>query len=165
MADVKRPNRLDETAIAERRKKVSQLYLRHQNQYEIARALGVSQQTVSLDIAALREAWKAEGVTNFDQVKEREAVELDEMEAEAAIQFSRRQNWEWFDRRIKVKERRARMLGLDAPVKTDSNVNVRTLSDEELIERAKGVVAGDGAPGLDPGLIERAIAKRDELGE
>lgn len=114
----------EEVKIAERRKKVSELYLRHQTQESIARVLGVSQPTVSLDIAALREQWKAAGLMNTDEVKVREVAELDEMEAEAAVEFSKRKNWEWFDRRIKVKERRAKLLGLDEPAKVDSNVKV-----------------------------------------
>lgn len=108
--------------IEERRKKVSSLYKRHQSQAEIARVLGVSQQTISVDIAAIRETWKQEGLLNFDEVKQREAAELDEMEAEAAVEFGKRKNWEWFDRRLKVKERRARLLGLDEPAKVDNTV-------------------------------------------
>lgn len=111
----------EEVRIAERRKKVSELYLRHQTQEAIARVLGVSQPTVSLDIAALRQQWKEAGLLNTDEVKQREAAELDEMEAEAAVEFSKRKNWEWFDRRLKCKERRARLLGLDEPTKTESS--------------------------------------------
>lgn len=110
--------------IEERRKKVSQLYLRHQPQTEIARVLGVTQATISTDLAALREQWKSAGLMNTDEVKQREAVELDEMEAEAAVEFSKRKQYEWMDRRLKIKERRAKLLGLDEPAKVDSTVTV-----------------------------------------
>ena len=139
----------DKVRMEERQKKVSQLYLRHQTQTEIARVLGVDQTTVSADIAAIRARWKEEGIFNFDEVKQREAAELDEMEAEAAVEFGKRKNWEWFDRRLKVKERRAKLLGLDAPTKTDSNVNFRELSDAELIAETKAALGGDGPPGAD----------------
>lgn len=135
--------------IEDRRRKVAQLYLRRQTQAEIARVLNVSQQTISDDIAELRKQWAAENVENLDQVKVREAAELDEMEAEAAVEFSKRKNWEWFDRRLKVKERRARLLGLDAPTKTDANVNIGKLSDEELVATTKALLAGDGSPRTD----------------
>lgn len=138
--------------IEDRRRKVSQLYLRRQTQEAIAQALGVSQATISEDIAQLRKQWAQENVENLDQVKVREAAELDEMEADAAVEFSKRKNWEWFDRRLKCKERRARLLGLDAPTKTDANVNIGKLSDEDLIAAAKGCLAGDGPPGSDPSV-------------
>lgn len=151
--------------IEDRRRKVLQLYLRHQTQTEIARVLSVDQKTISNDIAAIRKNWTEQNLLDFDAIKQREAAELDEMEAEAAVEFGKRKNWEWFDRRLKCKERRAKLLGLDEPTKTDSNVNLRNLSDEDLIARATGSLGGDSPPGLDPELIERAIAKRDELGE
>lgn len=140
--------------IDERRRKVAQLYLRRQTQEEIGRVLGVSQDTISLDLKALREKWAAENVENLDQVKVREAAELDEMEAEAAVEFSRRKNWEWFDRRLKVKERRAKLLGLDAPTKTDANVNIGKLSDADLVRETKAALAGDGPQGTDLSIGE-----------
>lgn len=108
--------------IEDRRRKVSQLYLRRQTQESIAQALGVSQATISDDLTHLRKQWAAENVENLDQVKVREAAELDEMEADAAVEFSKRKSVEWYDRRLKTKERRAKLLGLDAPVKSDSTV-------------------------------------------
>jgi predicted transcriptional regulator len=107
--------------IAERRKKVSELYLQHQTQASIARLLGVHQTTISDDLIAIRAQWKEEGLFNFDEVKQREAAELDVMEAAAAVEFSKRKNWEWFDRRLKCKERRAKLLGLDEPTRTESS--------------------------------------------
>ena len=110
--------------IEERRRKVLQLYLRHQTQAEIGRVLGVDQKTISNDIAAIRAGWKEANTFDFDAIKQREAAELDEMEAEAAIEFGRKKSSEWFTNRLKVKERRARLLGLDEPAKVDSNVKV-----------------------------------------
>lgn len=109
----------EEIKIAERRKKVSQLYLRHQTQAEIGRVLGVDQKTISNDLAALREQWKAAGLMNTDEVKQREAAELDEMEAEAAVEFGKRKSTEWFVQRLKCKERRAKLLGLDEPARQE----------------------------------------------
>ena len=68
--------------IEERRRKVLQLYLRHQTQAEIGRVLGVDQKTISNDIAAIRAGWKEANTFDFDAIKQREAAELDEMEAE-----------------------------------------------------------------------------------
>lgn len=154
MGDVKRPDHLDEVEIANRRQKVAQLYLRRQTQEAIAQALKVSQATVSMDLTELRKQWAAESVDALDQVKVREAAELDEMEAEAAVEFSKKKSWEWYDRRLKTKERRAKLLGLDAPTKTDANVNIGKLSDADLVRETKAALAGDGPQGADVSIGE-----------
>lgn len=119
MGDVVRPRRVDETAVSERRRKVAALYLRHHTQETIARQLGVNQATVSLDLKALREQWKAESVSDIGERVERESQELDEMEREAVLMFAQEKTPEWFDRRLKVKQRRAALLGLDAPQRAE----------------------------------------------
>lgn len=132
MADVERPDRLDEVTILDRRRRVASLYLAHQTQTTIARTLSVSQTTVSEDLAALKEEWRRESLTDIAQVIEREAAELDEMERRAAIADAKWKTPEWFDRRLKVKERRARLLGLDQPQKADFTSGGQSLSADLL---------------------------------
>lgn len=119
MAAAARPKRLDRATIAERQRKVGELYLSHQSQAAIARALGVSQSTVSLDLAALLDEWRRENLERLEAVKTREAAELDVMEAEAARQYATTKTTDWFDRRLKVKIRRAHLLGLDSPARAE----------------------------------------------
>ena len=117
MSDLKRPDRLDEVAILDRRRQVAQLYLTHQTQVTIARHLGVAQSTVSEDLAALKQCWREQSIADLEAVLVREACELDEMEAELVRRYTEERTPDWIVLRLKVKERRAKLLGLDAPVK------------------------------------------------
>lgn len=130
MGDVQRPDHLDEVEILARRQKVASLYLARRNQYEIARLLGVSQPTVCLDLAELKREWKESARSDLAELIDREAAELDEMEAAAALEFSKGKQWEWFDRRLAVKTRRAKLLGLDAPSRTDWTSGGRAIGEE-----------------------------------
>ncbi|HEV8177680.1 MAG TPA: hypothetical protein VGP44_08335 [Gemmatimonadales bacterium] len=130
MPDVERPTRVDEVAIAKRRREVAALYLAHQTQTAIARLLNVGQSTISDDLAALKEEWRTESLADLQIVIEREANELDEMERRAAVADSKAKTPEWFDRRLKVKERRARLLGLDAPQRIDATSGGQVLGSE-----------------------------------
>lgn len=112
-----RPTPEEKLAIEERRRKVASLWLAHVTQNEIARQLEVSQPTVSLDIKAIRQQYRAERT----EILDREAAELDQMERDAALQFAHTKAREWMSERRAIKERRARMLGLDAPAKVEAS--------------------------------------------
>ncbi len=113
----KRHKRHKKVEIQERRRKVAILYLQHHmSQEDIARALGIHQSTVSRDLKALEEQWQKEAMQTIEKVKARELAELDMMEREAALQYQQTKSLKWFNARLKIKERRARLLGLDAPV-------------------------------------------------
>lgn len=140
MADAARPDRVDETAIAERRRSVAALYLAHQTQTAIARRLSVAQSTVSEDLTALKEEWRRESLDDLSQIIEREAHELDEMERRAAMADAKCKTPEWFDRRLKCKERRARLLGLDQPQKADFTSGGQSLS-ADLLQVLMGALA------------------------
>src|SRR5688500_6661389 len=89
MADVARPTRLDRVAIEERRASVAQLYLRHQTVRSIARRLGVSVGTVAADLQEIRAEWRRENQDAIQERFERDLMELDEMERDAVLQFTR----------------------------------------------------------------------------
>lgn len=115
-----RPTPEEKLLIDERRRKVTALWLSHVTQEEIARQIGVSQKTVSVDIKAIREEYKADRTEMID----REAAELDHIERECALRYRQDKAGEWLDRRLKVKDRRAKLLGLDAPAKIDARSEV-----------------------------------------
>lgn len=92
-------------------RRAAQLYLCHWTQQQIACHLGCSQATVSADLQTLREQWCQEHQALIAEALERELLELDEMEREAAEQCEATRSVKWFDLRLAIKDRRARMLG------------------------------------------------------
>lgn len=101
--------------IEERRTEVARLYLMHLPQTEIARRLNVGQATISRDIATVRAQYRA----TREALIERESRELDRMEFQCAERFDETQEREWMAERRAIKERRAKLLGLDAPTKAE----------------------------------------------
>lgn len=79
----------DEHAAMERRKKVAALYVQGKTQWDIARRLGCGQGTVSKDLAAIREEWKARSVRDFESRLAEELARLDALEAEAWAGWAR----------------------------------------------------------------------------
>jgi hypothetical protein len=103
----------------ERRRKVAALYLRHVDQEDIARQLGVDQSTVSRDVAALRSDWRSAAGSDTAEHIAVEVAELDLMERDAALEFSKTHDPRWMTVRLSIKDRRAALLGLDAPKRTE----------------------------------------------
>ncbi len=68
-------------AIAQRRDKVTEYYLKGKKQSEIAEMLGVTQATVSLDLKAIRDMWLESSLRDFDELKAQELAKIDELEA------------------------------------------------------------------------------------
>ncbi len=169
------PRRHEETArVVIRRKQVANLYLQggllH---HQIAEKLGVSRPTITMDLKAIMDQWRAEARADIGEVTGRELAKLDIMEAEAWAAWERskneavsttkekivgdKQSTKASERRegrdgdprymtiiIGCMERRAKLLGLDAPTKiaqTDPNgdpahaplvVNVEAMTTEQL---------------------------------
>jgi len=71
------------TATVQRRTRVAQMYLSGVTQDAIARGVGVSQMTVSNDLAALREEWKEQALGAFDERLATELRRIDKVEEEA----------------------------------------------------------------------------------
>jgi transcriptional regulator with XRE-family HTH domain len=100
----------------ERRLKVQQLYFRMRlTQEEIAEQLGVHQATVSRDVKAIVQGWRDEYLGDTDLIRARELGDLEAMERDAALEFQRTKEVRWMAERRHIKERRARLCGLDAP--------------------------------------------------
>jgi hypothetical protein len=115
VGDVKRADRLNKTAIEERRAKVSGLYLHGQTMRAIARTLGVSVGTVAGDLQKIRAEWKAEQLDNLGEVIERDLMMLLTIDGEAAQQFSKTHGAEWLAVRLRAIGQRAQLLGLNKP--------------------------------------------------
>jgi hypothetical protein len=83
----------EEVRILSRRAKVAALLLRGTtNQFSILAALGMEpnqQSTISRDIKAIREEWKASAVRDFDEAKGRELEKLEAIEADAWAAWER----------------------------------------------------------------------------
>lgn len=107
----------EQLAIEARRRKVAELWLAHAPQEEIGREVGVNQATISRDIKAIRDQFRAER----DEILDRETAELDHIERECVTRYQQDLTGDWIDRRLKVKERRSKLLGLDAPAKVEQS--------------------------------------------
>lgn len=67
-------------AVEERQQRVAEMYCAQWTQFEIAQELGVSQPTVSNDIAAIREKWLANSMMNMNERVAAEVAKLDNLE-------------------------------------------------------------------------------------
>lgn len=93
------------------------LWLARVPQQEIARQVDAGQATVSRDIKAIKLQYRADRHDIIDQ----DAAVLDSLEQECAVRYQREKAGEWIDRRLRVHERRAKLLGLDAATKIESS--------------------------------------------
>jgi hypothetical protein len=123
---VRRPKSVAQiVTMEERRTEVAKLLCEeHMRPGAIARLLDVDPSTITRDIRAIRKEWKRERIDNVDEVRMREIAELDEMERICMERLrgctAPWQGARWMEERRKIKERRAKLMGLDAP---DMHVN------------------------------------------
>ena len=83
--------------IAERRWRVSALYLSGRSQPEIGKLLGIDPSTVASDVYALTQEWKAQSMQNMDEAKAQELGRVNRLE---------REYWDAYERSRQVKQRR-----------------------------------------------------------
>lgn len=115
-------------ARADRRCRIAERNLAGATQAEIAAEMGVSPATVSMDIAAIKAVWRSEAQ---DDIAEAHAREL------AVLQMDERSIREYMDSLeddahldriryhlliLRIMERRARLLGLDAPTRNETKL-------------------------------------------
>ena len=84
------PTRTTEQILADRQT-IAERYLRGDYQEAIARDLGISQQQVSYDLKAIRAAWLASAVRDFDAAKAQELAKIDAVEREYWLGWERSQ--------------------------------------------------------------------------
>lgn len=144
-----------ENEIAERRAKVAELALAYVPQNQIAELLDVHPSTVSRDLAAVREQWRADAKVDVQAMALRELQSLDRLEASLWRQFTSRMTPPDTKNRtaqqiLRCKERRAKMLGFDQP----DLLEVRAITPEVVqaeIARLREVLGHDSARALDSG--------------
>lgn len=78
-------------AIAQRRQRITELYLQGWSQAAIATELNISQSTVSDDVQYVRKKWHESAVKNFDQLRALELQKLDYIERESWAAWQRSQ--------------------------------------------------------------------------
>lgn len=78
-----------EYQLHDRRKQVAQMYLQGKTQWDIARAISVSQSLVCQDLKAIREQWLASMLQDFDEKKAQELAKIDNIEEVAWIGYHR----------------------------------------------------------------------------
>lgn len=130
--------------LAVRREKVAALYLSGQTQDAIALAVGCSRTTVSIDLVLIRAEWRNSALCNMNSLVERELERIDRIEVEAWAAWERSQlpaesvtttadetrktvegqsgDPRYLQIALKCVEDRRRLLGLDAPSRTESKV-------------------------------------------
>jgi hypothetical protein len=87
--------------------------------------------TINSDIKALKKEWKARRSIETDEWVAEEIASLDELERKAWTGKD-------YDLVLRIKTRRAKMLGLDAAVTQNINVDLTKLSDDQLKRIAEG---------------------------
>jgi orotate phosphoribosyltransferase-like protein len=104
--------------IAERRVKAFELRKKGNNYREIAKELGVSPATIVLDVKAVLNQLAKEQQKEAADYK---ALELDRLETLQIKMWELAEKGDHgaVDRVLRIMERRARLLGLDAPTKTE----------------------------------------------
>jgi len=75
--------------IADRRRNVANLYLQGAWQPEIARQVGVSQSTISRDLAVVRRQWLKEASRDYDAKVAEELAKIDAVELEAWTEWNK----------------------------------------------------------------------------
>jgi len=130
--------------LADRRRQVAGYVLARVPQREIAALLGVAVSTVNGDVSALREEWRLEAQRDLEdwRAEELAALAADEQSLRARM-IQAAENMQLrlqiYDRILKIGERRARLLGLDKPIRVDLTMLVRALAEREGFDPEKAV--------------------------
>jgi transcriptional regulator with XRE-family HTH domain len=89
-----------DTEVLSRRAEVARRYLQGEMQEQIAQSFGVTQGQISQDLKAIRAAWLASAVRDFDALKAQELAKIDAVEREYWLAWERSKK----DKEISVQE-------------------------------------------------------------
>ena len=139
-------------AAAERRVRALELRQKGNSYRAIARQLGVSEAQAHKDVHASLRALAEQEMSTAEELR---ALELERLDALLLIVSDEVEqgNLAAVDRALRIGERRAKLLGLDAPQRMDTTItlDVRTLSDDDLDALADGrplaLLEGTGGTG------------------
>jgi len=134
----------------------AKLYIRGQTQQEIAGVIGVSRQQIAYDLKVIKAQWRAETAHDLDAHRARQLAELVMVAGEAwagwerSILGERPGSPSYLEIVLRCSERKAKLLGLDAPIKADVNVQTGLASLSKLVYERKlaegGVVEAPQPP-------------------
>lgn len=134
------------------RVRLSEYLLAHKTVAEIAEATGWSRDKVSKLTRAVKDEWSSARVQNIDELVAKEISKLDTIERGLAQQWLTDKSLWVVDRLFQVQDRRAKLLGLNAPEKVDlvSKVMAMTVntdlpySAQQIISEAESIVKSYG---------------------
>ncbi len=148
-------------AVQKRRVTVSEMYLAGKTQYQIALEVGVTRQQISQDLKRIRQEWRSSTLHNFDEKVGLELAKLDQVEHDAWVAWgdsigthvvtTQKNGEHGLETTIRTEklagdprylhiildcvEKRCKMLGLFAAVK--SSVEVTSYTLQELVNRRR----------------------------
>jgi len=132
--------------IAERRKEAAKLRVQGLGLLEIAERLGVSTSTAWSDIESVLDEWRCEAVADIGRLRQLEVAKLDELWHSLFSRAVDDRDEKAVDRLIRLAERRAKLLGLDAPVRSEvsgpDGGALQVDARSELLERITRLAAG-----------------------
>jgi hypothetical protein len=128
---------VDRNLIAlERKDAVMELYRKRYRAHEIAKILGLDLRLVDGDIQAYLSQVEKDGIENAAIVRTRELLDLDQLEREALERLEKlksnpHQGSRWAEIVLACKDRRAKLIGLDAEQKFEVKHNVNLVTKEQ----------------------------------
>jgi hypothetical protein len=177
---------VDRNLIAlERKDAVMDLYRKRYRAHEIAKILGLDLRVVDGDIQAYLAQVEKDGIENAAIVRTRELLDLDQLEREAIERLERLKNnphqgSRWAEIVLACKDRRSKLIGLDAEQKFEVKHNVNLVTKEQrdaiyyaaLGGREPVITVGDEGkkkveyrPLDQPELLEKVAAEEEEQEE
>lgn len=146
-------------AAEQRRTQVGQLIKAGLSQREMARALNVGATTIHKDLTILRRRWREEYLESIDEHLVVDLARLDDI-IKALTNSVRQGELPAIDRYLKVLERRARILGYDAPTQIQGELTGKGGKPIEASLTLQNVESMINDLGKYGGVIERILASR-----
>lgn len=126
-------NRITSDAMEERRDRVADLLINGWSARRIARHMGYSNQTISSDVKAIRQQWATNQTHSYQEWVTRELEKLDDLESKYAHRVDTGDTAAG-QLILKIQERRAKYLALDAPTRViiqDNTIQeIRALAEQ-----------------------------------
>ena len=121
----------DTTTPEARRELVGRLRLRGYTLRQISEMTNVSLATVGNDLKKMRDQWKRDASLSYEQYVQQEIANLADIEQQLSDAIATGKT-ELIAQRTRLAERRARLLGLDSPVKHEVSVVSLDALDHEI---------------------------------
>jgi hypothetical protein len=100
---------------------VAKMYLQGHLQSAIAARLGVSQQTISNDLAAIRRVWREQAIEDYTEIHDRELQKVNQLEVaawtgwERSLRDGRDGDAKFLSIVVNALAHRLKLLGVDSP--------------------------------------------------